>query len=94
MACALFQVGPPCRCLAVVGGVIPSLHERERFCRSTEEERCPTRIAFKSTGPLAEDDYYAIWIAPPGRSTPEPVLTDERNDEIHEQPLLVAAAGV
>lgn len=87
MACALFEEGTSCRCHAVVGTVVPSLHERERFCRSSEEDRCPTRIAYKSTGPLAEDDYYAIWIGPSARSTPERVVPDA-------QSLLVVAAGV
>ena len=62
-----------CRCVAVRGLVTPSLHERERFCRSDDPARCPTfRLRAKTDEALSEDTYYRVWL---------PVFTDEAHRE-------------
>jgi hypothetical protein len=70
MSCPLFEEARACRCRAVSGDVVPSLHERERFCRTSQPERCPTYQQFLATGELDEEEYYAIWLTP----RPEPVV--------------------
>ena len=70
MACGHFVSGPLCRCEAVRGFLVPSLHERERFCLSDEPERCPTwRARAGRDAPLPEEVYWALWL--PGRAEAE-----------------------
>ncbi|MBI4510254.1 MAG: hypothetical protein HY698_11520 [Deltaproteobacteria bacterium] len=65
MACLLFVDERLCRCLAVRDWLVPSHHERERFCRSSEPRRCPTYRAYERTGePIGEEDYYRLWLPP------------------------------
>ena len=64
MPCSFFVPEPACRCAAVAGAVIPSIYERERFCRAEQGFlRCPTfRAQAARGGNLAERDYYALWM--------------------------------
>ena len=64
MPCSFFVPEPACRCAAITGAVIPSIYERERFCRSEQGfMRCPTyRAQMARGGRLAERDYYALWL--------------------------------
>jgi hypothetical protein len=64
MPCSFFAPEPACRCAAVTGSVIPSIYERERFCRAEQGfVRCPTFRAQAARGDkLAERDYYALWM--------------------------------
>lgn len=65
MACPLFDEGRLPRCNAVSGLVIPSCHERERYCRSDDSGACPTRKLYSLRGrALPQDDYFALWVAP------------------------------
>lgn len=66
MACECFQDGVKARCRAVTGELIPSLHERERYCRSVGNEIfCPTFQLFqRERRRLAQDEYYALWTTP------------------------------
>jgi hypothetical protein len=67
MACECFQEGVKVRCRAVSGELIPSLHERERYCRSNEgnEVLCPTfRLYQRERRRLAQEEYYALWTTP------------------------------
>jgi len=64
MPCPLFDDGRNARCHAVAGGVVPSLHERERYCRTDLPDQCPTLIEYARAGQLTEERYYSIWIAP------------------------------
>jgi hypothetical protein len=74
MGCELFDDGRLARCNAVAGLLIPSHHERERYCRSDENRTCPTYRLYQVRGtPLPQDVYYALWVAP----APQPPL-DER----------------
>jgi hypothetical protein len=54
------------RCDAVSGILVPTIHERERFCRSAEAcRRCPTLLAYERRGArLPQEVYYAIWLPP------------------------------
>jgi hypothetical protein len=64
MPCPYFRGDPDCRCAAVSGEIVPSLHERERFCMSSCD-RCPTFLARQQAGePILEDHYYDLWLAP------------------------------
>src|SRR5438067_1491885 len=69
MACEHFEDGARARCRAVAGTLIPSHHERERYCRSPDPSSCPTRRLFERlrVGPVPQDAYYALWVptAPP-----------------------------
>jgi hypothetical protein len=68
MSCPLLQPGRIPRCDAVEGELIPTLHERERFCYTREFMQCPTmRQMLRAHRRLREDEYFALWIAPPGR---------------------------
>jgi hypothetical protein len=67
MPCAYLVDDPRCRCAAVSGTIIPTLHERERYCRGDHQDRCPTLRAYRVAGaPISEETYYAIWIPPRG----------------------------
>ncbi len=63
MACPYYlQRGHRCRCLAVVGEVVPTLYEREVFCWTRSHESCPTLVANMRKGrPLSEDEYVEQW---------------------------------
>jgi hypothetical protein len=82
MPCRYFVPEPMCRCAAVHGAVVPSIYERERFCRSEQGfVRCPTfRAQARRGSQLAERDYYALWIGADGEP---PQSTDEPSRELH-----------
>ena len=63
MTCPLFfQRGARCRCLAIVGEGVPTLHEREAFCSSGRHGNCPTLLTRLRTGrPLSESEYVELW---------------------------------
>jgi hypothetical protein len=43
---------------------VPSLYERERFCRG-EHTRCPTHERMCARGaPIEPAEYYRLWLAP------------------------------
>jgi hypothetical protein len=66
MACECLEDGRRVRCRAVDGELVPSLHERERYCRSDGNfTRCPTFQAFRrNQRRLAQAEYYALWTEP------------------------------
>ena len=69
MACEFFDDGRLARCTAVHGLLIPTHHERERYCRSDASQACPTyRLRQKLGEAVPQSAYFALWIAPP----PEP----------------------
>lgn len=73
MACELFDDGKLARCTAVAGLLIPSHHERERYCRSDGSADCPTFQLYQlRRAPLPQDAYYALWVAP----APAPQLAE------------------
>jgi hypothetical protein len=76
MPCPQFRTaGVQCRCAAVVDVVVPSLHERERFCKSDRSRECPIFQAYARTRlPVSEDEYWRIWLSPPA---------DEPTKELH-----------
>jgi hypothetical protein len=76
------------RCGAVDGELVPSLHERERYCRRDDNfTRCPTFRAFRlHQRRLAQAEYYALWTEaelpaiapqPPARRRETPEVADE-----------------
>lgn len=68
MTCRYFEDGALCRCRAVRGLLVPSLHERERYCLS-DPARCPTRRLRDLAGQsIDEESYYDLWLAGPGGS--------------------------
>ena len=71
MPCRYFVPEPACRCAAIHGLVVPSIYERERFCRAEQGFlRCPTYRAQNARGAqLAERDYYALWTGDVERSS-------------------------
>jgi hypothetical protein len=74
MACELFQGGSQARCLAVAGTLIPSIYERERYCRSEESPSCPTYRLYHLRGrPLPQEAYYALWMPPLPTSEQSPM---------------------
>jgi hypothetical protein len=76
MACEFFDDGKLARCTAVDGLLIPSHHERERYCRTDGNSGCPTFQLYQlKRAPLSQDAYYALWMpAPPTqRASEEPV---------------------
>lgn len=84
MACDQFVEGRLCRCSAVRGLLIPSIYERERFCRTEEGfSRCPTYRAFNARrAKLPQEVYYALWMP----LMEEPAVTEEeRSAESVEQ---------
>jgi len=61
--CPHFVDGPLCRCSAVRGFLVPSLHERELYCRNGEHERCPTfRVRESRSSAIPEEVYYRLWL--------------------------------
>lgn len=73
MPCPRFEEGALCRCTAVAGFVVPSLHERERFCRTDHSLRCPTRAAReRRSEPLKESEYWALWLPATALATGDP----------------------
>jgi hypothetical protein len=74
MSCPLFLDGRLCRCEAVRGLLIPSLHERERFCRpASAHGACPTFRSFSATGAaISQDQYYELWSPEPVEMPPVP----------------------
>lgn len=69
MACECFQDERWARCSAVAGHVVPSLHEREHYCRSDGFQACPTYRLYQLRGArLSEEAYLALWVTP----VPEP----------------------
>jgi hypothetical protein len=63
MACEFFIDGHIVRCGAVEGVLVPSHHERERYCKSNGERRCPTfRLHQLRRRPVSQEDYYALWV--------------------------------
>jgi hypothetical protein len=82
MACPHFVEERFSHCAAVRGLLIPSIYERERFCRSSEAcKQCPTFRAFESRGgKIAQEIYYQLWLPeaverveePSARSATEP----------------------
>ena len=65
MACEFFDDGRLARCTAVSGLLIPSHHERERYCRTDGSGECPTfRLYQLRRAPLPQDAYYALWVPP------------------------------
>lgn len=62
MLCPHFVDRRPCECSAVEGVLIPSLHERERFCRTDHFRACPTFRARVIGGEvITQNAYYALW---------------------------------
>ena len=65
MACKYFVDSKLCRCAAVRGILIPSIYERNRYCRTEAFKHCPTYQAFCANGsPVSQDVYYDIWMPP------------------------------
>ena len=65
MACEFFDDGRLARCTAVCGLLIPSHHEREKYCRTDESSACPTYQLCKLAGqPIPQQQYYALWVPP------------------------------
>jgi hypothetical protein len=64
MPCPLYGAARA-TCAAVGDELMPTLHERERFCCSDEYAHCPTlRAMLRLRRPLREDEYLAIWMPP------------------------------
>jgi hypothetical protein len=63
MRCEHFEEGRGVRCRAVEGLLVPTHHERERYCATDGAERCPTRRLYHlRSRPISQADYYAQWI--------------------------------
>jgi hypothetical protein len=63
MPCPLFDDRRPTRCTAVRGCLIPSLHERERWCVTDGWARCPTyRTRAQREEALPEEVYWTLWL--------------------------------
>jgi len=63
MACPFFdQSCASCRCNAFAQPIVPSLHEREIFCRkSWEFARCPWyRVRRALQRPISEQEYWNV----------------------------------
>jgi hypothetical protein len=77
VACPYFVDGPLCRCSAVRGLLVPSLHERERFCTTESSGSCPTfRVRVTRDSALPEEVYYALWLPverAPEEESPRPL---------------------
>jgi hypothetical protein len=76
MACEFFDDGRLARCSAVSGLLIPSHHEREKYCRTDENASCPTYRLYQLRGAqIPQEAYYAIWVPPvPARAPGEPAV--------------------
>lgn len=72
MACEHFEEGRMTRCRAVAGTLIPSHYEREHYCRTDDSQSCPTlRLYTIRQRPLAQGEYYALWMpVPPAHPRP------------------------
>lgn len=79
MACEFFDDGRLARCGAVDGLLIPSHHEREHYCRSSDgSAACPTLKLYQLRGgPVPQAIYYAQWIPP------APATTVAKRDAVH-----------
>jgi hypothetical protein len=66
MACECLEEGRAVRCKAVDGELIPSLHERERYCRHERNwASCPTfQLQEREQRRIAQEEYYALWTLP------------------------------
>jgi hypothetical protein len=66
MACECLEEGRRVRCNAVDGELIPSLHEREQYCRSDQNHAsCPTFQLYQlRRRRLAQEEYYQLWTEP------------------------------
>jgi hypothetical protein len=63
MGCEHFEEGRGVRCRAVEGLLVPTHHERERYCAGDGAERCPTRQLYRlRRRPLSQAEYFAQWI--------------------------------
>jgi hypothetical protein len=72
MACPYLVEERLCRCNAVRGLLIPSIFERDRFCRTEDFGECPTYRACESRGAkLPQEVYYALWLPLLEEPTPE-----------------------
>ena len=81
MACEFFDDGRLARCTAVDGLLIPSHHERERYCRTDGNEGCPTFQLYQlRRAPISQDQYYAQWLppAPPSRELDEVTVRERQ----------------
>lgn len=75
MSCPYFIDGRLCRCTAVRGALIPSHHERERFCRTNQADRCPTYQTRQTlAAPLSEELYWSLWMDGPRTACTLPSL--------------------
>jgi hypothetical protein len=78
MACEFFDGARLARCLAVAGLLIPTHHERERYCRGDGSAACPTYRLYQVGGrPVSQEAYYALWL-PPAPEAPKPIDPPER----------------
>jgi hypothetical protein len=68
MTCCPYFRGTPWACCHAVEGdkVVPTLHERERYCLGNgDHHRCPTLAAAQARGGrLSERDYFMLWMMP------------------------------
>lgn len=81
MACEYFDDGRLARCAAVDGLLIPSHHERERYCRTDGSAACPTFRLYQLRGaPVSQEAYYSQWLPPrPGPRDGERASKFERH---------------
>lgn len=84
MACEFFDDGRLVRCAAVAGLLIPSHHERERYCRTDGNIACPTyQLHRLRGGPLPQEAYYALWLPPaPGVPAPPAAAVTETSSAV------------
>jgi hypothetical protein len=62
MSCPLFSDARGCRCRAVAGHHVPTLFERERYCKSGPAD-CPTLTVHLRLGRvLTDEEYLQIWV--------------------------------
>ena len=78
MACECLEEGRRVCCNAVDGELIPSLHERERYCRHDSNwASCPTfQLRAREHRRIAQEEYYALWTQPELPAI-RPALRDE-----------------
>jgi hypothetical protein len=66
MACELLIGGRRVQCGAVEGQVIPSHHERERYCYADSAAACPTlRLFHVQRARVPQAQYWALWMPEP-----------------------------
>jgi hypothetical protein len=71
MACECFDEQRLARCTAVAGTLVPTHHERERYCRGDGKHDCPTYRLYQLRGArLSQDAYYALWMTPVPETSP------------------------